>query len=194
METYFNPNPRRYPTRHDVVKIVEKWGDDVCPDYSLAGIRNTTSSRFQAGFYNPVTHEVLHVDLDLYPNQHKDYPGWHVRNPRIVRLAVQELRHDVEVYTPTLETLMMAFPNDRIVHIDNEDDEWPAFGWAVLGTDGFKAFIQNPRDENELQEYWKNPDLPYATLVIDPFILDRLKQDMWDHTMHNVRLGYDGAY
>lgn len=191
MTEYHNPNPRRYPTRHDVVKIVEQWGNEVCPEYSLAGIRNMNADNFQVGFRNPATGEVLQVNLDLYPNQ---YEGWHVRNSRIWRLSTtDEPRHAVEVYSPCLETLMMAYPFARIVHLDNEDDDWPVFGWAVVGEYGFKAFIQNPRAEDE-PEYWRNPDLPYETLVTDPDILGRVTDDMWDHTMRNVSQGYSGAY
>lgn len=192
-ENYFNPNPRRYPTRHDVVKLIEKWGNRAAPDYSLIKVVNTTASSFQAAFKNPASGDVLQISIALYPNQHPSHPGWHVRDTTIWRLAKDDVEVNVQVYDPDLEILMMAYPNDRIVFTDNEDDEWPVFGYAVLGHDGIKAFRQHKPGMDD-EDYTHNDDLPYGTTVTDQETLDRVNDDNWAHIMFNLSEGSYGAY
>lgn len=193
MEQYFNPNATRYPTRHDVVKTVETWASSVMPDYSLASIDEIQVTGFAATFVNPVTKEAVYLHLQLYPNQHKAYPGWHVRNPELWRIGVIPVNGHVKVYDQDLETLMMRFPSDRIVFIDNEDDQWPIFGYAVIGEDGFKGFIQH-KPEHDEEDFTFNGDLRYDTVVTNDHTLARITDDMWGYVQKNLKQGLLGKY
>lgn len=195
MTEYFNPNATRYPSRHEVVKTVEQWAANQMPDYTLASIDSTQVSSFGAAFHNPATGETVHLHLNLYPNQSASYPGWHIRNPELWRIGtnVPPNEEGVKVYDDDLEALMRVFPQSRIVFLDNEDDDWHVFGYAALGRDGILGFIQHEPKWDE-EDYTRNEDLPYGTVVVNADVIDRVNADMWDYVLHNIAEGLLGKY
>lgn len=184
-----NPNKTRYASRHDVVKTVEHWAMDVMPEYTLKDIHihGESVTHFMVRFRNPGGH-TIEMTLGLRPNQHEAYPGWHVINHRVWWVGHERGEgRGVTVYPEELETLMIAYPNHRIIHVDNEEEKFPVFGYGVIDADNsFVAFIQHPRQDTDDEDYWANDDLPHSTLVTDRLVLSHIDFDMHDYLDRNL--------
>lgn len=181
---------RQYATRDEVINTVNTWAEKVAPEFALThlAIHGESVTHFRAVFH----HDKLRLDVTIGIVPTANNTGWYVNLETMWNLEEkpQYEWEQIKPYDDNLQALMTTFPTRRITHIDNEgEDDWPVFGYGVIDADNLvQAFIQHPKptEDEEYEDYWKNDDLPYSTIVYDLVVMTRINDQMHDYLVRNV--------
>ena len=189
-----NFNDARYPTVDDIVDAVNSQGKWFWPEFNIASVYGLgeTITKFQIKLrHRDDPLRVIRIGVEVLPNQNGK--GYHIMSPNLIFAGTipsdKDEADELRGHGPEFEALRALFPKSRIRFIDNEGDDYSIFGFAAFdeAETAIIGFVQlTPEDLEE--EYWKNDDLPYGQVVIEPHIIARINEDSLEWVLANDTL------
>lgn len=181
-----------YATHNEVVKAINAFRDETMPGYELTSmhLHGESITTWMVTFREGIHAVKVTLEIKETANNTGFYASTHV----LWQVGSWGRNHDeIKGYPVEFEILRKAFPNAEIMFLDNEDDEYPMFGYAALVNTAqgmwpiwrIVGWVQATLNDAQDNAYIANKYLPFRELVTDKDILDVVNDNILDYALRN---------